>query len=86
MGAHKGQATRHLHLVHHRQQLTDLLHLVAPLTLAMLVPLVVLPLQTVTRQCCVGEVSTQQEGLDWQEDAGKGQLSLADLPHGRRQQ
>lgn len=50
MGAHKGQAAGHLHLVHHRQQLADLLDLVAPLALPMLMPLMVLPLQTVSRQ------------------------------------
>jgi hypothetical protein len=32
---HKGEPARGLHLVHHRQQLTDLLHLVAPLALAL---------------------------------------------------
>ena len=45
---HKGEPARGLHLVHHRQQLTDLLHLVAPLALAlfMLMALVVLALHT----------------------------------------
>ena len=45
---HKGQPTGGLHLVHHRQQLTDLLHLVAPLALAlfMLMALVMLSLHS----------------------------------------
>ncbi len=35
LGIHKGEPARSLHLVHHCQQLTDLLHLVAPLALAL---------------------------------------------------
>ena len=48
LGIHKGEPARGLHLVHHRQQLTDLLHLVAPLALAlfMLMALVMLSLHS----------------------------------------
>ena len=37
LGIHKGEPAGGLHLVHHRQQLTDLLHLVAPLAFALFV-------------------------------------------------
>jgi len=45
---HKGEPAGGLHLVHHRQQLTDLLHLAAPLALAlfMFMALVVLALHS----------------------------------------
>ena len=48
LGIHKGEPAWGLHLVHHRQQLTDLLHLVAPLALAlfMLMALVMLSLHS----------------------------------------
>ncbi|KAA6421224.1 MAG: hypothetical protein FRX49_08923 [Trebouxia sp. A1-2] len=56
---HKGEPARGLHLVHHRQELTDFLHLVAPLALAffMLVAPVVLALHSQLEGAALREAS-----------------------------